>query len=67
MIGTAFSFGGLACKTKRRDAARGSGAFRKEARTSFNASVEFALDFLWAIKALKMLHMDVSEARVVKK
>jgi hypothetical protein len=67
MIRATFGLGGLTSKTERRDTTRSTCALRKETRTSFDASIEFALDFLWAIEALEMLHMEVTEPGMIEK
>jgi hypothetical protein len=62
-----FGLGGLTSKTERRDTTRSTCTLWEEARTSFDAAIKFALDFLWAIKALQMLHMNVTEPGVIEK
>jgi hypothetical protein len=52
MIRMTFGLGGLTCKAKRRNTPRGTGTFQKKARTSFDATIKFTFDFLWAIEAL---------------
>jgi hypothetical protein len=67
MIRATFGLGSLTSKTERRDTTRSTCTLWEEARTSFDASIKFTLDFLWAIKVLQMLHMNVTKPGVIKK
>jgi hypothetical protein len=52
MVWATLGLGSLTCKKERWNSTRSTSTFRKKARTSFDASIKFALDFLGAIEAL---------------
>ena len=65
-IRTTFGFGGLTGKAHGSDTARCTSILGKKAGTIFGAAIEFAFDIMWAIQLLKMLHVDVAQARMIK-
>ena len=67
LVGANLGFCRLAGKAERRSASGSASRFGNKAQTSFGAPIKFALDVTWAIKLLKMLHVDMTKARVIEK
>jgi hypothetical protein len=65
-IRTTFGFSGLTGQAHRSNTNRGPSILGEKAGTGLGAAVELTLDVTWAIQLLKMLHIDVSQARVVE-
>ena len=59
-------FGCLTSKTEWGNATGGPSSLGKKAGSGFLTSVEFTFDVAWTIKALKMLHVDVSKSNMIK-
>ena len=62
-----FGFGGLTGKAHGSNTTRCPSILGKKAGTGFGAAVKFTIDIMWAIQLLKMLHVDVAQACMVKK
>jgi hypothetical protein len=66
VIRTAFGLRRLACETEGRNTSWSTGALRKQAGPRLDTAVKFALDFLWTVKPLEMLHVNMAQPDVVE-
>jgi hypothetical protein len=66
VIRTAFGLRRLARETEGRNTSWSTGALRKQAGPSLDTAVEFALDFLWTVEPLEMLHVDMTQPDVIE-